>query len=94
MALDDIAEPCDPGPSLLALTQARQIGHHVNAALGELPTQQRVAIALCHYQGLRNTEAAEVMGVTVEAVESLLARGRRTLRARLRTLLPDLVGEE
>jgi DNA-directed RNA polymerase specialized sigma24 family protein len=34
------------------------------------------------------------MGVSVEALESLLARGRRTLRARLRALLPDLLGEE
>ena len=94
LALDGIAEPYDPGPSLLARVQARDIGRHVNAALAELPVQQRVAITLCHYQGLRNTEASEVMGVSVEAVESLLARGRRTLRARLRAVLPDLVGDE
>jgi RNA polymerase sigma-70 factor, ECF subfamily len=94
VALDDIAEPHDPGPSLVARVQARDIGRHVHAALAELPAQQRVAITLCHYQGLRNTEAAEVMDVSVEALESLLARGRRTLRARLRNLLPDLLGEE
>ena len=94
VALDDIAEPRDPGPSLLANMQARDVGRHVNAALAQLPAQQRVAIALCHYQGLRNAEAAEVMGVSVEALESLLARGRRTLRVRLRALLPDLLGEE
>jgi RNA polymerase sigma-70 factor (ECF subfamily) len=94
VALDDIAEPTDPGPPLVARMQARDIGHHVNAALAQLPAQQRVAITLCHYQGLRNTEAADVMGVSAEALESLLARGRRTLRARLRALLPDLLGEE
>jgi RNA polymerase sigma-70 factor (ECF subfamily) len=94
VALDDIAEPRDPGPSLIARMQARDIGRHVNAALAELPAQQRVAITLCHYQGLRNAEAADVMGVSVEAIESLLARGRRTLRTRLRDLLPDLLGED
>jgi len=94
VALDDIEEPQDPGPSPLARMQARDIGRHVNAALAQLPAQQRVAISLCHYQGLRNVEAAEVMGVSVEAIESLLARGRRTLRTRLRALVPDLLGED
>ena len=49
---------------------------------------------MCHYQGLRNTEAAEVMGVSVEALESLLARGRRTMRERLRPVAPALMGIE
>jgi RNA polymerase sigma-70 factor, ECF subfamily len=92
--LDDIPEPRDPRPSPPAHAQSREIGEHVNAALAQLPTQQRVAITLCHYQGLRNTEAAEVMEISVEALESLLARGRRTLRSQLRALLPDLLGEE
>jgi RNA polymerase sigma-70 factor (ECF subfamily) len=36
-----------------------------------------------HYQELGNIEAAEVLGIGVEALESLLARGRRTLREKL-----------
>jgi RNA polymerase sigma-70 factor (ECF subfamily) len=40
---------------------------------------------------LRNYEAAEVMGITVEALESLLARARRTLRARLRPIAAQLL---
>jgi RNA polymerase sigma-70 factor (ECF subfamily) len=66
------------------LLERRALGARVNAELAALPPQQRAAIALCHYQGLGNVEAAEVLGVSVEAVESLLARARRTLRARLR----------
>jgi RNA polymerase sigma-70 factor (ECF subfamily) len=91
VGLDDIAEQQDPGPSPVAVMQNRDIGNHVNAALAQLPAQQRTAITLCHYQGLRNVEAADVMGVSVDALESLLARGRRTLRARLRAVLPDLL---
>ena len=52
-------------------------------ALGRLPDRQREAIVLCHYQELGNIEAAAVMGVSVEALESLLGRGRRALRAAL-----------
>jgi RNA polymerase sigma-70 factor (ECF subfamily) len=64
----------------------------VAAALRALPDSQRSAVLLCHYQGFRNAEAAEVLGVSVEAVESLLARARRTLQARLRDLAPELLG--
>ena len=49
------------------------------------------ALALCHYQGMRNDEAADVMGISVEAVESLLSRARRTLRDRLRPVAADLL---
>jgi RNA polymerase sigma-70 factor, ECF subfamily len=94
VGLDDVAEPVDPRPSPIARLQGLDIGRHVNEALAQLPDQQRVAIALCHYEGLHNREAAELMGVSVEALESLLARGRRALRVRLRPVLPDLLGEE
>ena len=65
------------------LLEHRELGHRIERELAALPAQQRIAITLCHYQGLRNVDAADVMDVSVEALESLLARGRRTLRARL-----------
>jgi RNA polymerase sigma-70 factor (ECF subfamily) len=55
----------------------------VSAALEGLPERQRAAILLCHYQERGNIEAAEILGISVEALESLLARGRRALRAKL-----------
>ena len=82
--LDAAPEPVDPAPSVVTLLERAALGQRVNAELAALPPQQRIAIVLCHYQGLRNIEAAEVMDVSVEALESLLARGRRTLRAKLR----------
>ena len=57
-----------------------------------LPERQRSAIQLCHYQECGNIEAAEILGISVEALESLLARGRRALRARLMHL-KDEVGQ-
>lgn len=49
-------------------------------ALDTLPERQKTAIALCAIRGFSNSEAAVVMGVSVEALESLLARGRRKLK--------------
>jgi RNA polymerase sigma-70 factor (ECF subfamily) len=87
--LESVPEPVDPSPPAVVLLERQAVGRHVNRELAALPPQQRVAITLCHYQGLGNIEAAGVMGVSVEALESLLSRGRRTLRVRLRHALGD-----
>jgi len=91
--LDDTQEPPDSSPPITAVLEQEDIGRYVNEELMTLPERQRIAVTLCHYQGLRNIEAAEVMGISVEALESLLARGRRALKSRLRQLAPDLLGE-
>lgn len=55
----------------------------LRAALGRLPQSQRSAISLCHHQGFSNKEAAAIMDVSVQALESLLARAKRSLRKSL-----------
>lgn len=55
----------------------------IRAALAELPERQREALLLCHFQGLTNIEAAALLELSVDALESLLARARRGLRAAL-----------
>jgi RNA polymerase sigma-70 factor (ECF subfamily) len=60
---------------------------HVMQALTALPERQRSAIILCHYQELSNKDAASILDVSVDALESLLARGRRNLKTRLDTSL-------
>lgn len=62
----------------------------VEKALADLPERQRLAITLCCLQQLSNTEAAAVMELSVDAVESLLSRGRRSLRAALSSRRDDL----
>ena len=87
----DPAEPpdfVDEGPAPDRGLQARDVGRRVDLALAGLPERQREAIVLCHYQELGNIEAAKVMEISVEALESLLGRGRRALRA----ALADLAG--
>jgi RNA polymerase sigma factor (sigma-70 family) len=61
----------------------RDTARQVDAAIASLPPRQREAIVLCHFQELSNIEAAGLMEVSIEALESLLSRARRSLRAAL-----------
>jgi RNA polymerase sigma factor (sigma-70 family) len=83
-------ETPDPGPAPDRGLLAADTGQRVRQALQALPPRQREAIVLCHYQELGNIEAARVMGVSVEALESLLGRGRRALKL----ALADLAGPD
>jgi len=65
----------------------------IDEALEKLPERQKLAITLCHYQEMSNIEAAEIMDVSVEALESLLARGRRSLRTSLAPMREHLMGK-
>lgn len=69
------------------------LSKRVEAALSALPERQRVALTLFHYEGLSQIEVGDMLGISDEAVESLLARARRALKAALRDewrqLLPD-----
>ena len=60
-----------------------QQGDVISAALAILPNRQREALVLQYYQELSNIEAADLMGVSVDALESLLSRARRNMRALL-----------
>jgi len=90
--IEGVEDVADERPQAVEAIHASEVSLHVRRALVSLPETQRIAVNLCHYQGFRNTEAAEIMGVSIEALESLLARGRRTLRAQLRPLAPALMG--
>lgn len=73
----------DPGPTpedAVALLSTRD---RVWKALAALPVRQREALVLTYYQDLSNAEAAGAMQISVDAMESLLARARRTLKQRL-----------
>lgn len=86
---DAVPDAPDTGPAPDQGWVDRDRARQVAAALAALPDRQREAITLCHYQELSNIEAAELMGVSVEALESLLSRGRRGLRAALSDLAPE-----
>lgn len=86
---DTLPERADEGPAPDRGLEAADVGRRVEAALSVLPDRQREAIVLCHYQELSNIDAAALMEVSVEALESLLSRGRRALRAALMDIAPS-----
>jgi RNA polymerase sigma-70 factor (ECF subfamily) len=79
-ALPEEAEP----PSQMTRLAERELGRRVDAALKALPERQRLALTLFHYEGMSQIEVGEAMGISDEAVESLLARARRALKAALK----------
>lgn len=79
--LEDAAEPADPTPSVQSQMEAVDAAAALKAAIDALPERQRAAIHLRHFEERSNPEIAAALDVSVEAVESLLARGRRALKA-------------
>lgn len=55
----------------------------LNQVVFQLPERQRTVLVLCQVEGWSQSEVADIMKVSVEAVESLLARARRRLRTTL-----------
>lgn len=88
--IDDMPEMADDAPNPAVRLFEMQLAGAVNAALQQLPDRQREAVVLCHYQGLTNIDAADIMGVSVEAMESLLSRARRALKKTLKPLSDDV----
>jgi RNA polymerase sigma-70 factor (ECF subfamily) len=86
--LSDLADPA-AGPERLAERQAAS--KIVDAAIAALPERQRVAIVLTYYEELANADVADALGVSIEAVESLLARARRKLKDMLASSRQDIV---
>ena len=67
------------------LTQEQKIVHAqeqqaLDQALQSLPEKQLMALNLCFYEELSNKEAAEIMGVSVKALESLLMRAKAGIK--------------
>lgn len=81
--LEEAPEEEDPTPSAPDLLARRQVDGQVAGALAELPERQRAALSLCYYEELTAVEAGRILDLSVAAMESLLARARRALRARL-----------
>lgn len=83
--LDDLDLSSDePRPD--RLVEAEGVEVQVHEAIAALPIRQREALLLCHFEGLGNIEAAGLLEISVEALESLLGRARRSLRGSLAPL--------
>ena len=78
VSLDGVTDPADGAASVADQMQGQA---RMSALSAALPDRQAQAVALRHLEGLANPEIAEIMDISVEAVESLTARGKRALAA-------------
>ncbi|MCX8231217.1 MAG: sigma-70 family RNA polymerase sigma factor, partial [Alphaproteobacteria bacterium] len=92
-SLDVVAEQADPNTAGATVARDHALRRTVGGAVDGLPTRQKQALTLVYYQGFSQQEAAEALAVSVDAVESLLARARRTLKTQLKDLAGDLLEE-
>jgi RNA polymerase sigma-70 factor (ECF subfamily) len=72
-----------PRPSPFDATVANETGRRIEAALAELPAMYREALLLVAIEGLRPAEAAQVCGITPEAMRQRICRARSAMAQRL-----------
>jgi RNA polymerase sigma-70 factor (ECF subfamily) len=87
---DDAPEIADPGADPEERAARLETAAAVERAIEALPERQRTAITMVHMMEMTNIDAAASMGVSVEALESLLARGRRSLKVVLAGVYRDM----
>jgi RNA polymerase sigma-70 factor, ECF subfamily len=83
LQLEDGFDPPDESGGTEEMLELKRKKENIDACIGELPESQRTALTLCFYEGVSNREAAEIMGVSVKALESLLMRAKASLRNKL-----------
>ena len=70
-------------------TEAAQIQHRISQALQKVSPKERTVFVMCHYNGLKLNETAEILNVTIGTVKSLLFRAIRKLRKELSPFMND-----
>jgi len=80
VALDNIAEQEAEDESGLERLERADTFQNLKTHMDALPERQRTALTLCFYEEMSNKEAADIMGISIKALESLLVRARRSLR--------------
>ena len=75
--IDDSHPPADE--EMIRLQEQRTLEREIAG----LPERQRSALNLCFDEGLTNQEAADVMGIGLKALQSLIMRAKATLKERM-----------
>jgi RNA polymerase sigma-70 factor (ECF subfamily) len=86
-ALDDAASVLDERETADETMIRAQEQQALERAINSLPERQRTALNLCFDEGLSNQEAAEVMGLKLKALQSLIMRAKTSLKERMKDYL-------
>jgi len=71
----------------------RQVQQFMESQIADLPERQRVALNLCFDDELSNRQAAEVMGINLKALQSLIMRAKTTLKEKVRNSPYGIIGK-
>jgi RNA polymerase sigma-70 factor, ECF subfamily len=89
--LEHAGEVGDGQPDATRLMQRTEVRGRIDAAIANLPERQRLALTLVQFEQMSNIAAAEIMDLTVDALESLLARARRGIKQQLSGEWKDMI---
>jgi RNA polymerase sigma-70 factor, ECF subfamily len=81
---DVITDDREPVDETMMRAQEQKM---VEKEIAALPERQRAALNLCFDEGLTNQEAADVMGINLKALQSLIMRAKTTLKERMKAYL-------
>jgi RNA polymerase sigma-70 factor (ECF subfamily) len=87
VALDNETVLVDERETVDAAIVRAQEQRILEKEIAALPERQRTALNLCFDRGLSNQEAAEVMGINLKALQSLIMRAKTTLKERMKMYL-------
>jgi len=69
----------------------KDLSEKIQAGIDRLPPQQQTAFKLKRYEGKKNREIAEIMGLSVKTVEMHLAKAMLSLRIYLKDYIPEFL---
>ncbi len=84
IALPDEMQIADARPSQEQEAIFSETQRKLEKEIAALPARQRTALNLCFHEELSNQEAADIMGVKLKALQSLLMRAKTTLKETMR----------
>ena len=87
--LDDFAHWITGGEKPDQKLQEKERMSSILNALNTLPSNQRIAFTLSKIEGYTNSEIAEIMGITLMAVESLISRAKKKATNELMIILKN-----
>jgi RNA polymerase sigma-70 factor, ECF subfamily len=91
VTLDETSEPHDTRAMVPQQLEKSRVAKRMDQAIAKLPERQRLALTLVHFEQFSNIKASEIMDVSVDALESLLARARRALKQDLTDEWQDML---
>lgn len=69
----------------------KELSEKIKMGVDRLPTQQKTTFKLKRYEGKKNKEIAEIMGLSVKTVEMHMAKALLSLRTYLKDYIPKFL---